>query len=1066
MSLSAEDSLYPIAVLIDELRNEDVALRLNSVKRLGTIALALGEERTRRELVPFLNENSDDEDEVLLVMAEELGRFVPLVGGAEYAHFLLLPLETLSTVDETVVRDKAVESLVTVASTMPQRDIMEHFVPLIKRLASKEWTARVSATRLFAPAYPRVDEGVHADLRATFVRLCKDDTPMVRRAAAQSLGAFAEVVAPECVSAELVPVFRELTQDEQDSVRLIAVEACGPLAGVLPREQVEAAVLPVMQQFAADKSWRVRYNVAQQVPALAAVLGGKATRAELLPPFVRLLRDGEAEVRAAAAGRISGVCQLLSPEDVAAAVVPAVRELAGDASQYVRAALAGTVMELAPRMGKAATIEHLLPVFLSLLRDEWPEVRLAVIGKLEAVNAVIGIELLAQSLLPAIEELAHDKHWRVRLAIIGHVPLLAGQLGAEFYEAKLGPQCLQWLQDPVYCVRQAATDCLAALAHEFGPDWARDHVVPQVLALVAHKNYLYRITVLGAVAALAPVVPRDTLAASMLPAVVSCAKDRVPNIKFNCAKMLERLAPLVDGPLVDQASLAGLLRGRGASVGFGGRGALAIKPCLAELAADSDQDVRYYAARALQAAVWAVQGKRAVSSSLEELYRAVEDLCLHKLGAKLYGLLQAECSAHVASLLAELATRTGLAPPAFLAAAQRTWDDHCSQMLLIRQIFLYLDRTYVLGGGAARSLFDMGLQLFREHLERHAQASGAPASPPRPALPLPRFFVEARVVEGLLLLVEGERSGDAVDRGLLKGLVRMLSSLGLYASALEPPLLQATDRFYAAEGDALAGELEVPAYLMHCERRLDEEYGRSAHVMATFRGSSLYAAACSGAGLESAFRDFYLSKHTGRRLVWYNGLSTCVIKAQFDAGTRELSVSLLQATVLSLFNDSERLTLAEIAAGSGIEDRELRRTLQSLACGKERVLLKEPRGRDVGDGDAFLFNAAYTSRLYRVRINAIQLKETSEENKKTNESVLQARAGPRAQDRAHAIDAAVVRIMKTRKTLSHKLLMAELAAQLRFPVRATDVKKRIESLVDREYLERDANHSDLYNYLA
>lgn len=116
----------------DELRNEDVALRLNSVKRLGTIALALGEERTRRELIPFLNENSDDEDEVLLVMAEELGKFVPLVGGPEHAHFLLLPLETLATVDETVVRDRAVESLCAVGAQMPEASVTEHFVALIK----------------------------------------------------------------------------------------------------------------------------------------------------------------------------------------------------------------------------------------------------------------------------------------------------------------------------------------------------------------------------------------------------------------------------------------------------------------------------------------------------------------------------------------------------------------------------------------------------------------------------------------------------------------------------------------------------------------------------------------------------------------------------------------------------------------------------------------------------------------------------------------------------------------------------------------------------------------------
>lgn len=54
MQEESEDSLYPIAVLIDELRNEDVQLRLNSIRKLSTIALALGVERTRGELIPFL----------------------------------------------------------------------------------------------------------------------------------------------------------------------------------------------------------------------------------------------------------------------------------------------------------------------------------------------------------------------------------------------------------------------------------------------------------------------------------------------------------------------------------------------------------------------------------------------------------------------------------------------------------------------------------------------------------------------------------------------------------------------------------------------------------------------------------------------------------------------------------------------------------------------------------------------------------------------------------------------------------------------------------------------------
>lgn len=71
-----------------------------------------------------------------------------------------------------------------------------------------------------------------------------------------------------------------------------------------------------------------------------------------------------------------------------------------------------------------------------------------------------------------------------------------------------------------------------------------------------------------------------------------------------------------------------------------------------------------------------------------------------------------------------------------------------------------------------------------------------------------------------------------------------------------------------------------------------------------------------------------------------------------------------------------------------------------------------------------------------------------------------------AQDRQYQIDACVVRIMKTRKSLSHKLLVAEAMQQLKFPLRAADLKKRIESLIDREYLERDNADPNIYNYLA
>ena len=113
-------------------QNEDVQLRLNSIRRLGTIASALGAERTRSELVPFLADSQDDEDECLLAIAEEMGNLIHKVGGPEHVHCLLSPLENLSTVEETVVREKAVEAACKVGKAMPEDSILEHYVPLVQ----------------------------------------------------------------------------------------------------------------------------------------------------------------------------------------------------------------------------------------------------------------------------------------------------------------------------------------------------------------------------------------------------------------------------------------------------------------------------------------------------------------------------------------------------------------------------------------------------------------------------------------------------------------------------------------------------------------------------------------------------------------------------------------------------------------------------------------------------------------------------------------------------------------------------------------------------------------------
>lgn len=127
---------------------------------------------------------------------------------------------------------------------------------------------------------------------------------------------------------------------------------------------------------------------------------------------------------------------------------------------------------------------------------------------------------------------------------------------------------------------------------------------------------------------------------------------------------------------------------------------------------------------------------------------------------------------------------------------------------------------------------------------------------------------------------------------------------------------------------------------------------------------------------QDIFKEFYLGKHNGRKLQWQPTLGHCVLKATFKAGQKELVVSLFQTLVILLFNESDEHNFEYIKAATNIEDGELRRTLQSLACGKARVLNKIPKGREIEDNDKFKFNNDFVNKLFRIKINQIQMKET------------------------------------------------------------------------------------------
>ncbi|KAL6713367.1 protein phosphatase 2A structural subunit [Lecanora helva] len=616
------DPLFPIAVLIDELKHDDVLLRLNAIHRLSTIALALGAERTREELIPFLDESVEDEDEVLTALSDELGSFVEYVGGSAYGHVLLSPLENLAAIEEPLVREKAVESLNKICRELSQTQVEDHFIPLTVRLSKADWfTSKISATGLYNVPYSKATPPSQEVLRQQFSQLVHDETPMVRRQAANNLAKFVKEMPPSIVIDEMIPLFQHLAGDDQDSVRLLTVEILISIAEVIPKEQQTShgTLLTALRNLFEDKSWRVRYMVADRFEKIAKAVDEETVSRDLVPAFVKLLKDTEAEVRTAIAGQIPGFCGLLDRETLLNEIMTSIEDLVSDTSQHVRAALGTQISGLAPILGKEETIAHVLPMFLQMLKDDFPDVRLHIISKLELVNKVIGIELLSQSLLPAIVQLAEDKQWRVRLAIIEYIPLLAGQLGVQFFDDKLSTLCMSWLGDTVFSIREAATKNLKKLTEVFGVEWASDAIIPKVTVMGKHPNYLYRMTTCFAISVsyvrhlhlimlrkvwqtLAPAINLEVIERSILPMMDKLVSDDIPNIRFNIAKSYTVLIDILKR-LPSEGTILDLEKsGQSKPPSSAGQHLIQQKilPNLEKLQKDSDVDVVYFATTAVQ----------------------------------------------------------------------------------------------------------------------------------------------------------------------------------------------------------------------------------------------------------------------------------------------------------------------------------------------------------------------------------------------------------------------------------------------------------------------------------
>eukprot|EP00736_Rhodelphis_marinus_P010372 Rmarinus@m.27460 len=212
------------------------------------------------------------------------------------------------------------------------------------------------------------------------------------------------------------------------------------------------------------------------------------------------------------------------------------------------------------------------------------------------------------------------------------------------------------------------------------------------------------------------------------------------------------------------------------------------------------------------------------------------------------------------------------------------------------------------------------------------------------------------------------------------------------------------------------------------------------------------------------YRAFFLSNHRGKKLSWCMLSGGSELVGRFGADLSDqyhVFCSPLAMCVLLKFNDTPTYTFEQIVAETGISSKELKDVLATLACGKKRMILKDPAELPVLESDRFHYNPNFSSHNKRFKLAANTILVESPQNAANTLHHVEDERGPQ-------VEAAIVRIMKSRKTLDHVALVMEVTRTLApfFIPPPAAIKRRIESLLDRDYLVRDMPNARAYNYVA
>jgi serine/threonine-protein phosphatase 2A regulatory subunit A len=549
------DNFKKASLIIDSLKSDNQPIRLFCSKRLTDLGNILGIERIEDELIPFITDlilNFENDGEVLAEYSNQILNLLTILKMNNRLSFIgIRSLEILSGNDDEIVRQTAISNLSKLIELLDEQIITNEIFPLMKRLIENDLKTKMSCCYLFPIVYPKLEnQDIKKELLQVYSEISKDESPSVRRAAADNIKFFCKVQENEVIGL-LFKLYNEFIQDPVDIVKIYTIQSTPYLLSVLSINNQEKLILNFTKSMAEEKAWRVKYSAIECISKISENIGVASFEKKYVSILMLFLKDPEPEVKCAVLNYFDKFINLISVNTFKLSFLPLFKNISNDNNIHVRSSYANTLLKCIPYFRQdEQLINNIIPIMNKFLKDEIVEVQYATIENIDKIILLSRNDesILEKYIMPIIKEgMSEDKKWRFRYIIAENILKIINELNKEEINKYFLDIIVKLFSDHAYEIRLTIWKIIEKLVDIMDKDFMEGKIWEMQKEQMKSSNYILRISSMKSIDYLKKFYNKEFIQNTIIPYIIENIKnDKIPNVKFSACEVLSSLVIFIN----------------------------------------------------------------------------------------------------------------------------------------------------------------------------------------------------------------------------------------------------------------------------------------------------------------------------------------------------------------------------------------------------------------------------------------------------------------------------------------------------------------------------------------